>query len=49
MSWDFEDHLMAIEFARPGAYEPADRPAGAAMIRLVRFRALAGSTPARIE
>jgi tetratricopeptide (TPR) repeat protein len=49
MSWDSEDHLMAVEFARPGAYEPAGRPAGAAMIRLVRFRAHATSAPARIE
>lgn len=49
MSWEFGDHLMAVEFARPGAYEPADRPPGAAMIRLVRFRAHAASAPARIE
>jgi tetratricopeptide (TPR) repeat protein len=49
MLWNFEDHLMAVEFAHPGAYEPADRPTGAAMIRLVRFRAHATSAPARIE
>ena len=49
MSWDFRDHLVAVEFARPGAYEPSDRPTGAAMIRLVRFRAHATSAPARIE
>jgi hypothetical protein len=49
MSWDLDDHLMTVEFARPGAYEPSDRPPGAAMIRLVRFRAHATSAPARIE
>ncbi|HSO23901.1 MAG TPA: hypothetical protein VLT81_13395 [Chondromyces sp.] len=49
MSWEFGDHLMTVEFARPGAYEPADRPPGAAMIRLVRFRAHARSAPDRIE
>lgn len=49
MSWSFGRHLMAIEFAPPGALVPPDRPAGASMMRLVRLRAHPDASPARIE
>lgn len=49
MSWTFDDHLMRVEFGEPGAYAPAGRAPGAAMIRLVRLQAGPAASPARIE